>query len=149
MKVKQVLPDIFCALIVILGLFSLASGVIGLVKYHLDWEDLLNWDSILLLFWIISVIAAIAFSICRLFRIRFIQSKAERIIAVVYLCLAVLTVYPLLFYTVFSTLTFSIYDSQWKVIGITTSVLSMDLCVLWVSILSARLLRKYGFPWEH
>lgn len=146
MRVRQPLPDIFCVLIIILGVFSLASGVIGIAKGFLGWEDVLDWNSFFLLFWIISVIAAIAFSFCRLFRIRFKQNKTERIIAFVYLCLAALTLYPLLLFTGFSTLTFSIYDSQWKIIGVTTSVLSMDLCVLWVSILSAHLLRKYGLP---
>jgi len=147
MKDRQLLlKDIVCALIVILGIFFLASRVIDLVKNHLDWDDVFNWNSLFLLFWMIGVIAAIAFSICRLFRIQFKQNKTERIIAFVYLCLAALTLYPLLLYTAFSTLTFSIYDSQWKIIRITTSVLSMDICVLWVSILSARLLRKYGLP---
>ena len=142
MKVRQLLLDIVCVLIVILGVFSLASSVIGLVKLNLNWED------VILLFWMTSVIAAIAASICRLFRVRFKPTKTERIVAVIYLGIAVLTLYPLLIYTVFNTCTFSIYDSRWKIAWIITAVLSMDACVLCMSILSARLLRKYGLPWK-
>ena len=142
MNNRQLLLDIVCVLIVILGLFSLAGSIIGFKNSNLDWED------VFLLFWMISVIAAIAVSICRLFRIRFKQSKTERIIAVIYLCIAFLSLYPLVVYTGFNTLTFSIYDSRWKVIRVITAVLSMDVCVLWISILSARLLPKYGLPWN-
>ena len=141
MKVRKLLLDIVCVLLFILGVFSLACCVVGFVKDNLGLDVFIS-------FWIISAIAAIAVSICRLFRVRFKQKKTERIIAVVYLCIAVLTLYPLVIYTGFNTLTFSIYDSRCKMICIITAVLSMDVCVLWMSILSARLLRKYGLPWS-
>ena len=94
------------------------------------------------LFIFTSVSAAIATCICRLFRVHFIFREAERIIAITYLCLAVLSTYPLLVISAFATMTFSPDASNWLIIRNVLSVLAMDLSVFWLAVLSARLLVK-------
>jgi len=87
-----------------------------------------------------SLAAVIATCICRLCRIHFQFRKVERIIAIVYLCLAVLSIYPLLFISAFATMTFYPDASPWLITRNILSVLAMVISVFWLAVLSARLL---------
>lgn len=136
MRIKQISLDILCLLILGLAVFFFASGFAkGLA------EDFFSspFDPIAL-FIFASLAAATATCICRLCRIHFKFRKVEKIIAIVYLCLAALSIYPLLFVSVFNTLTFSPNDSQWLITRNMLSILAMDLSVFWLAVLSAKLL---------
>ena len=144
MRIKQVSIDILCFLTLGLAVFFFAGGFAwDLAEYFFGGP----FDSIgclveclIGMFIFTSLIAATATCVCRLCRIHFKFRKVEKIIAIVYLCLAVLSIYPLLFVSVFNTLTFSPNDSQWLITRNMLSVLAMDLSVFWLAVLSARLL---------
>ena len=146
MRIKQVSIDILCFLILGLAVFFFAGGF----AWDLA-EDFFGgpFDSIGCLveclvgmFIFTSLIAAIATCICRLCRIHFIFRKVEKVIAIAYLCLAVLSIYPLLVISVFATMTFSLDASNWLIIRNVLSILAMDLSVFWLAVLSVRLLVK-------
>ncbi|MBR5678324.1 MAG: hypothetical protein IKX20_09320 [Paludibacteraceae bacterium] len=140
MRINQILLDILCILIIGLAVFFFAGG------FAKDWaEDFFGSpfdlvDCLVGLFIITSLLAAIATCICRLCRIHFKFRKAERIIAIAYLCLAVLSIYPLLTISAFATLAFYPDASQWLIVRNNLSVLAMDLSVFWLAVLSAKLL---------
>ena len=140
MRIKQILSDILCFLILGLAVFFFAGGF----AWDLA-EDFFEipFDAVEVLvglFIFTSVSAAAATCFCRLFRVHFKFRKAERIIAIAYLCLAVLSIYPLLIISVFATMTFFPEASQWLITRNILSVLAMDLSVFWLAVLSARLL---------
>ena len=97
-------------------------------------------DALFLLFQLISLIASIAISFCRLFRVQFKDYKTERVIAIVYLCLAFLSIYPLLLFTAFTAWNFRVDDTKWYILAVSTSVYYLDFCILWLSVQSAKLL---------
>ena len=97
-------------------------------------------ECILGLFVFVSLLSALATCICRLFRIHFIPRKAEKRIAGVYLCLAAVGIYPLIAISLFSMLTFNPNESQWLITRNLLSVLGMVLSVVWMAVLSAKLL---------
>ena len=150
MRIKQISLDILCFLILGLAVFFFAGGfawdfaedffafeshieaVKGLVEGQV--EGLVG------LFIFISLLAAIATCICRLCRIHFKFRKVEKIIAIVYLCLAVLSIYPLLVISAFATMAFFPGASQWLITRNVLSVLAMLLSVFWLAVLSAKLL---------
>ena len=147
MRIKQVSIDILCFLTLGLAVFFFVSGFAKDLA-----EDFLGGpfdvsieflvECLVGLFIFASLTAAIATCICRLCRIHFKFRKVEKIIAIAYLCLAVLSIYPLLFISVFATMTFSPDASNWLIIRNVLSVLAMDLSVFWLAVLSARLLVK-------
>ena len=100
MKTQQTLRDIVSIMIIALGIFFIANGFIwNLLTNYVETVSF-NWsfdksfsslgvlDALFLLFQLISLIASIAISFCRLFRVQFKEYKTERVIATVYLCLA-------------------------------------------------------------
>ncbi|MBO6032887.1 MAG: hypothetical protein J6Q22_15730 [Prevotella sp.] len=140
MKTRQILLDIVCVLIASLAIFFFAGGFAWDMAedfFGLPFDFI---ECILGLFIIISLLSALATCICRLLRIHFTPRDTERRIAVIYLCLAVLGIYPLMVVSVFNTLTFSPGDSQWLITRNTLSVLGMDLSVFWLAVLCAKLL---------
>lgn len=131
MKTREVLRDIVSVMIIALSFFVLffSGGVAGYVFKHNP-------------FLFVSMLSAIAISICRLFRVNYKPRKAEKIVAVVYLCLALLLVIFNLEFTAFECFTFSVDDDPWDIRRITVSVFFMDFCVLWLAVQSAKLLVK-------
>ena len=140
MKINQILLDILCVLIIGLDVFYFAGGFGWDLAKDFFGSPFYLVDCLVGLFIIISLLAAKATCICRLCRIHFKFRKTERIIAIVYLCLAVLSIYPLLIVSVFATMTFSPDASQWLITRNVLSVLAMDLSVFWLAVLSAKLL---------
>ena len=140
MRIRQILRDILCFLILGLAVFFFASG------FAWEWaEDFFGSpfdlvECLVGVFIFISLAAAIATCICRLCRIHFKFRKAERIIAIAYLCLAFLSIYPLLIISAFATMTFSPDASPWLITRNILSVLAMVLSVFWLAALSARML---------
>lgn len=131
MKTREVLRDIVSVMIIALSFFVLffSGGVAGYVFKHNP-------------FLFVSMLSAIAISICRLFRVNYKPRKAEKIVAVVYLCLTLLLVFFNLEFTAFECFTFSVDDDPWDIRRITVSVFFMDFCVLWLAVQSAKLLVK-------
>ena len=152
MKTQQTLRDIVSIMIIALGIFVIANGFIwNLLTNYVETVSF-NWsfdksfsslgllDALFLLFQLISLIASIAISFCRLFRVQFKEYKTERVIATVYLCLAFLSIYPLLLFTAFTAWTFNADDSKRYILVVSTSVYFLDFCILWLSVQSAKLL---------
>ena len=131
MKTRQVLRDIVSVMIIALSIFVLffSGGVAGYVFKHNP-------------FLFVSMLSAIAISICRLFRVNYKPRKAEKIVAVVYLCLTLLLFFFNLEFTAFECFTFSVDDDPWDIRRITVSVFFMDFCALWLAVQSAKLLVK-------
>ena len=129
MKTRQILQDIVSVLIIALGIFVLffSEGVAGYVFKHNP-------------FLFVSLSAAMAISICRLFRVDYRPRKAEKIVAVVYLCLSLLLLFFNLEFTAFECFTFSANSDPWDMMRITISVFFMEFCALWLAIQSAKLL---------
>ena len=152
MKTRQVLRDIVSIMIIALGIFVFANRfVLDLVTGYVEAVSF-NWsfykslfslaipDALFLLFQLISLFASIAISFCRLFRVQFKENKTERVIAIVYLCLAFLSIFPLLLFTAFTAWTFFADDPKWYILAVSTSVYFLDFCILWLSVQSAKLL---------
>lgn len=152
MKTQQVLRDIVSVMIIALGIFVIANGFIWnlltdyveTVSFYWSFDKSFSSldvpDALFLLFQLISLIASIAISFCRLFRVQFKENKTERVIATVYLCLAFLSIYPLLMFTAFTAWTFFPDASKWYILAVSISVYYLDFCILWLSIQSAKLL---------
>lgn len=100
MKTRQILQDSVSVLIVAFSIFVLffSGGVAGYVFKHNP-------------FLFVSMLSAIAISICRLFRVNYKPRKAEKIVAVVYLCLTLL-----LFSSIWNLLLLSVLRSPSTVI---------------------------------
>ena len=131
MKTREVLRDIVSVMIIALSFFVLffSGGVAGYVFKHNP-------------FLFVSMLSAIAISVCRLFRVNYKPRKAEKIVAVVYLCLTLLLFFFNLEFTAFECFTFSVDSDPWDIRRITVSVFFMDFCVLWLAVQSAKLLVK-------
>ena len=142
MRIKQVSIDILCFLTLGLAVFFFAGGFAWDLAEDFFGSPFDLVECLVGLFIFTSLSAAIATCICRLCRIHFKFRKVEKIIAIVYLCLAVLSIYPLLVISAFATMTFSPDASNWIIIRNVLSVLAMDLSVFWLAVLSARLLVK-------
>ena len=140
MKINQILLDILCVLIIGLDVFYFAGGFGWDLAKDFFGSQFYLLECLVGLFIIISLLAAIATCICRLCRIHFQFRKVERIIAIVYLCLAVLSIYPLLVISAFATMTFYPDASPWLITRNILSVLAMVISVFWLAVLSARLL---------
>ena len=150
MRIKQISLDILCLLILGLAVFFFASGFAwDLATDLFDFESLFDAvkglvdgqvEGLVGLFIFTSLLAAIATCICRLCRIHFKFRKVEKSIAIVYLCLAVLSIYPLLLISAFATMTFYPDARLWLITRNTISALAMLLSVFWLAVLSARLL---------
>lgn len=143
MRIKQILSDILCLLIIGLDVFCFAGGFawdLGKDFFDSPFEVEGLVECLVGLFIFISLAAATATCICRLCRVHFKFRKVERIIAITYLCMAVLSFYPLLTVSVFSTMAFFPDASQWLIVRNNLSVLAMDLSVFWLAVLSAKLL---------
>ena len=140
MKIKQILGDILCFLILGLAVFFFAGGFgwdLAEDFFEIPFDPV---ECLVGLFIFTSLSAAIATCICRLCRIHFQFRKVEKIIAIVYLCLVVLSIHPLLLISAFATMSFSPDASQWLITRNILSVLAMLFSVFWLAVLSARLL---------
>ncbi len=140
MKTRQLLLDIVCVLMAGLVIFFFAGGFAWDMAEEFFGPPLDFVGCVLGLFILISPLSALATCICRLFRIHFTPRNTERYIAILYLCLAVLAIYPLMIVSVFNTMTFRPTDSQWLITRNLLSVLGMDLSIFWLALLSAKLL---------
>ena len=140
MKTRQILLDIVCALIIGLVIFFFAGGFAWDLAEDCFGSPFSFLECILGLFVFVSLLSALATCICRLFRIHFIPRKAEKCIAAVYLCLAILGFYPLMVVSGFAIFTFSPEAGQWLITRNLLSVLGMVLSVVWLAVLSAKLL---------
>ena len=140
MRIKQILRDILCFLILGLAVFFFAGGFAWDLAEDFFGSPFDLVECLVGVFIFTSLAAVIATCICRLCRIHFQFRKVERIIAIVYLCLAVLSIYPLLFISAFATMTFYPDASPWLITRNILSVLAMVISVFWLAVLSARLL---------
>ena len=152
MKTREVLRDIVSVMIIALGIFVIANGFVWnlltdyveTVSFYWSFDKSFSSldvsDALFLLFQLISLMASIAISFCRLFRVQFKDYKTERVIAIVYLCLAFLSIYPLLLFTAFTAWNFRVDDTKWYILAVSTSVYFLDFCILWLSVQSAKLL---------
>ena len=140
MRIRQILRDILCFLILGLAVFFFAGGFAWDMAEGFFGSPFDLVECLVGLFIFTSLIAAAATCVCRLCRVHFKFRKAEKIVAIAYLCLAVVSIYPLLIVSAFNTLTFSPGDSQWLIVRNNLSVLAMDLSVFWLAVLSAKLL---------
>lgn len=152
MKTRQILRDIVSVMIIALGIFVIASGFVWSLltgyargvafnwSYDKSFSSLGVLDALFLLFQLISLLASVAISFCRLFRVQFKENKTERVVAIVYLCLAFLSIHPLLLFTAFTAWTFYADDPKWYILAVSTSVYFLDFCILWLSVQSAKLL---------
>lgn len=145
MGVRQILRDILSFLALGLAAFFFASGFAWDLAEDFFGSPFDFVECLVGLFIFTSLSAAIATCICRLCRIHFKFRKAEKVIAIAYLSLAVLSIYPLLIVSVFSTLTFSPDASQWLITRNILSVLAMVISVIWLAVLSVRFLVKPVF----
>ena len=142
MRVRQILRDILSFLILGLAVFFFAGGFAWDLAEDLFGSPFDLVECLVGLFIFTSLSATIATCICRLCRIHFKFRKAEKTIAIAYLSLAVLSIYSLFIVSVFSTLTFSPDASLWLITRNILSVLAMVISVIWLAVLSARLLIK-------
>ena len=140
MKTRQILLDIVCALIIGLVIFFFAGGFAWDLAGDFFGRPLDFIECVLGFFLFVCLLSSLATCICRLFRIHFTPRKAEKSVAIAYLCLAVLSVYPLLLVSAISTLTFRPEDSQWLITRNLLSVLGMLVSFIWLATLSAKLL---------
>ena len=140
MKTRQVLLDLVCVLVIGLVIFFFAGGFAWDLAKDLFGSPFSFLECVLGLFVFVSVLSALVICICRLFRIHFIPRKAEKRIAAIYLCLAAVGIYPLIAVSLFSILTFNPNESLWLITRNQLSVLGMVLSVIWLAVLSARLL---------
>jgi hypothetical protein len=140
MRVRQILRDILSFLILGLAVFLFVGGFAWDLAEDFFGSPFDLVECLVGLFIFTSLSATIATCICRLCRIHFKFRKVEKTIALAYLCLAVLSIYPLLIVSAFATLTFSPDASQWLITRNMLSVLAMVLSVIWLAVLSARLL---------
>ena len=139
LKIRQILLDIVCALIIGLVIIFFAGGFAWDMAEDFFGSPF-SLEFVLGLFIFVSLLSALATCICRLFRIRFSPRKTEKRIAGVYICLAILGVYPLMIVSAFAIFTFSSEASQWLIARNQLSVLGMILSVFWLAVLSAKLL---------
>lgn len=142
MRARQILRDILSFLILGLAVFFFAGGFAWDLAEDFFGSPFDLVECLVGLFIFTSLSATIATCICRLCRIHFKFRKAEKTIAIAYLSLAVLSIYPLFIVSVFSTLTFSPDASLWLITRNILSVLAMVISVIWLAVLSARLLIK-------
>ena len=142
MRIKQILRDILCILILGLAVFFFAGGFAWDLAEDFfggPFDDaVVEW--LVGIFIFTSLLAAIATCICRLCRVHFKFRMAKKNIAIAYLCLAVMSIYPLLVVSAFATMTFSPDASQWLITRNSLSVLAMNVSVFWLALLSAKLL---------
>jgi hypothetical protein len=89
MKTRQILLDIVCALIIGLVIFFFAGGFAWDLAEDFFSSPFDFLECVLGLFIFVSLLSALSTCICRLFRIHFTPRKAEKRIAVIYLCLAI------------------------------------------------------------
>lgn len=90
MKTRQKFLYIVCVLIIGLVCFFFAGGFAWDLAKDLFGRPFDFVECVLGLFIFVSLLSALATCICRLIRIHFNPSKAEKSVAVVYLCLAIL-----------------------------------------------------------
>ena len=140
MKTRQMLLDIVCVLIIGLVIFYFAGGFAWVFAEDLFGSPFSFFECVLGLFVFVSVLSALATCICRLLRIHFIPRKAEKRIAAVYFCLAIVGIYPLIGVSLLSIFTFSPEASLWLIARNQLSILGMVLSVVWLAVLSAKLL---------
>ena len=139
---QAIFRDILCSLILGLAVFFFAGGFGWDLAEDFFGSPFDPVECLVGVFIFTSLAAAIATCACRLFRIHFKFRKVEKIIAIVYLCLAVLSIYPLLLISAFATMTFYPDADKWLIARNLISVLAMLLSVFWLAVLSARLLVK-------
>lgn len=118
-----------------LGLFALICGFDCLI-------DLIEMGA----FFFLCFLATIAINLCLLFHIQFIPRKIERIIAIIYLILFVLSLYFLSLINAFGLLNFPADAQRWDVIRIWITILFTDYCVFWLAVRCLRLLRLGHSP---
>ena len=94
------------------------------------------------MFFIPCFIATTAINLCLSLRIRFKPRKRERIIAIVYLILFVLSFHALLLLNGFGLFNFKADAERWDIVRIYVSVLFTDYCAIWLAVRCALFLRK-------
>ena len=127
MSTRRIYYLVRCVSVLGLGLFTLLYGF--------DCLDLIG------VFFFPCFLATIVINLCLLFHIQFYPRKIERIIAIIYLILFVLSLYYLLFLTTFGLFNFRADAQRWDVIRIWVTVLFTDYCVLWLAVRCLRFLR--------
>ena len=140
MRTRQILLDIVCALIIGLVIFFFAGGFAWGFAKDLFGSPFSFLECVLGLFVFVSLLSALATCVCRLFRIHFIPRKTEKRIAAVYFCLAMVGIYPLIGVSLLSIFTLSPKESLWLITRNQLSILGMVLSVVWLAVLSAKLL---------
>ena len=141
MKARQLLLNIVCVLILSLDIFFFAGGFARDLADEFISGPFDFIECVVGLFLIISPLSASATCFCRLFRIHFAARSTERYIALGYLCLASLCIYPLALVSVFATMTFSPEEAgRWFSIRNELSVLGMVLSITWMVVLCVKLL---------
>lgn len=140
MKARQLLLNIVCVLILSLDIFFFAGGFARDLADEFISGPFDFIACVVGLFLIISPLSASTTCFCRLFRIHFAARSTERYIALGYLCLAALCIYPLALVSVFATMTFSTEAGRWFSIRNDLSVLGMVLSITWMVVLCVKLL---------
>lgn len=140
MKARQLLLNIVCVLILSLDIFFFAGGFARDLADEFISGPFDFIECVVGLFLIISLLSASTTCFCRLFRIHFAARSTERYIALGYLCLAALCIYPLALVSVFATMTFSPEAGRWFIIRNELSVLGMVLSITWMVVLCVKLL---------
>jgi len=87
-------------------------------------------------------VATMAINLCLSFRIQFKPRKRERIIAIVYLILLVLSFHALLILNGFGLFNFRADAERWDIVRIYVAVLFTDYCVIWLAVRCVLFLRK-------
>ena len=116
-----------------LGLFTLICGF-DCFDYYIG------------LFFFPCFLATIGINLCLLFHIQFMPRRIERIIAIVYLILFVLSLHLLLLFNGFGLFNFRADAERWDVTRIWITVLFMDYCVFWLAVRCVRFLRLGHSP---
>lgn len=140
MKARQLLLSIVCVLILSLDIFFFAGGFARDLADEFISGPFDFIACVVGLFLIISPLSASTTCFCRLFRIHFAARSTERYIALGYLCLAALCIYPLALVSFFATMTFSPEAGRWFIIRNELSVLGMVLSITWMVVLCVKLL---------
>ena len=131
MSKRIVIQDAFSILILIIGLFTCFNG------FLCDFSDAFfrySTDVLFGIFVLSSFLITLVLHLCRLFRISFSPRKRERIIAVIYILLFIISFYFIRIFIVFGLCNFSFDSPGWLMVRNYISIPFLVFCALWLFI---------------
>lgn len=131
MSKPNAIQDAFSILILLIGLFTCFNG------FLCDFvDDFFNYftDALFGGFVLSSYLITLVLHLCRLFRISFSPRKGERIIAIIYILLFIISSYSFGIFIAFGLGNFRIDTPRWLIVRNFISIPFLVFCALWLAI---------------